>query len=267
MAQSVLVTRRVFNGTLFLSLDIIHWFERLWGPPTFEICSTPDHVVGFKDFRILKKVSRSISSLGYYLFLRLRTELTVCKILLYLALLHMVIICKIMSSQTWVFPMDQITIKAHQFLPQTASTNKFSFHDEKLLPRFTNFPRFYNTRHAKLSPFCIFFGWVLKRQERLPRTSRLFEVKYWVWRLKNWCLIEFIDERYSQSCWYFRPALLTFSPLTFCLVSSPPPFFVWISILYTRVHCVRGGVWGQRRGGGLRQIKHLPQNPITCQFC
>ncbi len=23
-----------------------------------------------------------------------------------------------------------------------------------------------------------------------------------------WCLIEFIDWRYSQSCWYFRPALL-----------------------------------------------------------
>jgi hypothetical protein len=22
-----------------------------------------------------------------------------------------------------------------------------------------------------------------------------------------WCLIEFMDWRYSQSCWYFRPAL------------------------------------------------------------
>ncbi len=38
-----------------------------------------------------------------------------------------------------------------------------------------------------------------------------------------WCLIEFIDWRYSQSCWYFRPALWTIAPLTFSLVSSPPP--------------------------------------------
>ncbi len=26
------------------------------------------------------------------------------------------------------------------------------------------------------------------------------------------------------------------------------------------------GVWGQRRGGGLRQIKHLPQGPFSGQF-
>jgi hypothetical protein len=28
-----------------------------------------------------------------------------------------------------------------------------------------------------------------------------------------------------------------------------------------------GGLWGNRRGGGLRQIKHLPQSPLTSQFC
>jgi hypothetical protein len=28
-----------------------------------------------------------------------------------------------------------------------------------------------------------------------------------------WCLIEFIDWRYSQSCWYFRPLLWTVAPL------------------------------------------------------
>jgi hypothetical protein len=39
-----------------------------------------------------------------------------------------------------------------------------------------------------------------------------------------WCLIEFIDWRYSQWGWYFRPALWTIAPLTFSLVSSPPPF-------------------------------------------
>jgi hypothetical protein len=37
-----------------------------------------------------------------------------------------------------------------------------------------------------------------------------------------WCLIEFIDWKYSQSCWYFRPALCSIAPLTSSLVSSPP---------------------------------------------
>jgi len=30
--------------------------------------------------------------------------------------------------------------------------------------------------------------------------------------------------------------------------------------------CRGGGVWGHRRGGGLIQIKHLPQSPFTGQF-
>jgi hypothetical protein len=38
-----------------------------------------------------------------------------------------------------------------------------------------------------------------------------------------WGLLEFADWRYSQSCWYFRPALWSIVPLTFSLVSSPPP--------------------------------------------
>ncbi len=48
-----------------------------------------------------------------------------------------------------------------------------------------------------------------------------------------WCSVEFIDWRFSQSCWYFRPALWTIAPLTFSLVNSPPSL------------CVRGGggVW------------------------
>ncbi len=40
------------------------------------------------------------------------------------------------------------------------------------------------------------------------------------------CLVEFRDWRYSQSCWYFRPALWTIAPITFSLVSSPPLFCV-----------------------------------------
>jgi hypothetical protein len=40
-----------------------------------------------------------------------------------------------------------------------------------------------------------------------------------------WCLIEFIDWRYSQSCWYFRPSFVNYSiaPLTLSLVSSHLP--------------------------------------------
>jgi hypothetical protein len=37
------------------------------------------------------------------------------------------------------------------------------------------------------------------------------------------CLIEFIDWRYSQSYWYFRPLLWTSAPLTLSLVHYPPP--------------------------------------------
>ncbi len=45
-----------------------------------------------------------------------------------------------------------------------------------------------------------------------------------------WSLIEFIDWRNSQSCWYFRPLLWTSVPLTFSLVHFPlPPFPVWKS--------------------------------------
>jgi hypothetical protein len=36
-----------------------------------------------------------------------------------------------------------------------------------------------------------------------------------------WCLLEFIDWRYSQSCWYFRHLLS--APPTFSMVRPPPP--------------------------------------------
>jgi hypothetical protein len=36
-----------------------------------------------------------------------------------------------------------------------------------------------------------------------------------------WCLIEFIDWRYRQSCWYFLPPLKL--ALLYLLSSSPPP--------------------------------------------
>jgi len=51
-----------------------------------------------------------------------------------------------------------------------------------------------------------------------------------------------------QSCWYFRPSFVNCWPSSLlCGSTLPPPFPVWISILYTRIQCVRGGygVMGQ----------------------
>ncbi len=42
-----------------------------------------------------------------------------------------------------------------------------------------------------------------------------------------WFLIEFVDLRHSQSCWYFRPSFLNYFPsnlLTGSPSPSPPPF-------------------------------------------
>ncbi len=36
------------------------------------------------------------------------------------------------------------------------------------------------------------------------------------------CLIEFIDWRYCQSCWYFWPSFVNYCSLTFSLVHLPP---------------------------------------------
>ncbi len=87
-----------------------------------------------------------------------------------------------------------------------------------------------------------------------------------------WCLIDFIDWKYSQSCCYFRPALRSIAPLTFSLVGSPtlPLFPVWIStytVVFTRLQCVRGGgVWAHSKGGGLGQIKTCRQVPLLVIF-
>ncbi len=66
------------------------------------------------------------------------------------------------------------------------------------------------------------------------------------------CISEFIDCRYSQSCWYFRPNFVNCCPSNLLSGSTlpPPPFPLWISILYTLIHCVRGG-YGDL---GIRQI-------------
>ncbi len=63
-----------------------------------------------------------------------------------------------------------------------------------------------------------------------------------------WCLIEFIDWRYSQSCWYFWPLLWTNTPVTFSLVCLPPLPHVPVRIS-TGV-CVYTVCNRERRGSG-----------------
>jgi hypothetical protein len=82
-----------------------------------------------------------------------------------------------------------------------------------------------------------------------------------IWPVKGLfgrCLSEFIDWRYGQSCWFFRPSFVNCCPsnLLSGLISPLSPFPVWISILgnvYTYTVC-KGGVWGS----GPQTDKHLP---------
>ncbi len=75
-----------------------------------------------------------------------------------------------------------------------------------------------------------------------------------------WCFIEFIDWRYSQSCWYFRPLLLIIASLTFSLVDLPlPPSLCEYAQGYVIIQC-------EIEGMGPQTYKHLPPNPFTCQF-
>jgi hypothetical protein len=113
--------------------------------------------------------------------------------------------------------------------------------------------------------------------------------------LKRWlvkglcdrCLSEFIDWRYSQSCWYFRPCFVNCCPSNLLSGSTQPP---------SPLHCVwlggGGGWWvlldrrltlsiwpdseptklldhsqtNPRRGEGPQTDKHLPQSPCTGKF-
>ncbi len=79
-----------------------------------------------------------------------------------------------------------------------------------------------------------------------------------------WRLIDFIDWRYSHSCWHFRPLLWTSAPLSFSLVHLlPPPLFpVWIRTgVPVFIQCVTGGGIG-----GLRQINTCCQVPLLVKF-
>ncbi len=74
-----------------------------------------------------------------------------------------------------------------------------------------------------------------------------------------WCFIQFMDWRYSQSCWYFRPLLWTSAPLTFSLVHLPSHLFPQG---YVFIQCITG--WeGDRRP---QTDKHLPSISFSGQF-
>jgi hypothetical protein len=82
-----------------------------------------------------------------------------------------------------------------------------------------------------------------------------------------WCLIELIDWRHSQSCWYFRTLLWTRAPLTFSMVHLPPspPLPCVNNYRGTCIHtmCNKGGGWGDP---GPRTDKHLPPSTFTGQL-
>ncbi len=52
--------------------------------------------------------------------------------------------------------------------------------------------------------------------------------------------------------------MLVFSPILSGSTLPPSPFPVYISILYTRIQCVRGALWCS----GPEADKHLPQSPF-----
>ncbi len=77
---------------------------------------------------------------------------------------------------------------------------------------------------------------------------------------KNWpvqglcgrCLSEFIDWRYCQSCWYFRPSIVNCCSSNVLSGSTlPPSSLCKKNTLYTYTVCTD---------------KHLPQSPFTGQF-
>ncbi len=65
--------------------------------------------------------------------------------------------------------------------------------------------------------------------------------------LRGRCLSEFLDWRYTQSYWYFRPSFVNG-------FNSPPLSCVKKNTVYT--------FWGS----GPQTDKHLPQSPFTGQF-
>jgi hypothetical protein len=71
---------------------------------------------------------------------------------------------------------------------------------------------------------------------------------------------------YSQSCWYFRPSFVNCCPTNLSGSSLTPPLFpVWKSIQYTCIQCLKG-IWGHRRGEGLRKINTCRKVSLQVNF-
>ena len=76
------------------------------------------------------------------------------------------------------------------------------------------------------------------------------------------CLTDFIDWRYIQSCWYFRSSFVNCCPLTFSPVQISSLTCVnKYTVHYTYTVCKGGRVWGS----GPQTDKHLLQSPFTCE--
>jgi hypothetical protein len=95
------------------------------------------------------------------------------------------------------------------------------------------------------------------------------------WSAKGLCrryLSEFIDWRYSQSCWYFRLIFVNCCPSKPSLWFTSPPFlpnvnkytvYTYISILNTLMQCVkRGGGYGVLDLGKINTCRKVPLHVI-----
>ncbi len=81
-------------------------------------------------------------------------------------------------------------------------------------------------------------------------------------------IFRFSGDTVSQSRWYFRPSFVNCCPSNLLSVSPLPPFPVLISILYTRIWCVRGGGIGGYRVLGLRKIntcRKIPSHVVVAR--
>ncbi len=75
------------------------------------------------------------------------------------------------------------------------------------------------------------------------------------------CLSEFIDWRYSQSRWNFRPSFVNCCHSLLLSCSTLPPLLPYVNKnFFFRI--LGGGVCGS----GPQTDKILPQSPFTCQF-
>ncbi len=78
------------------------------------------------------------------------------------------------------------------------------------------------------------------------------------------CIWEFIEWRYIQSCWYFRPSFVNCCPSPFLSGSTLPLPCMNKDTIYTyTLQCVRGVVYGVL---GLRHINTCRNVPLQVNF-